>query len=157
MAYLGACASMQPSIKGSALTSTVEDVQKLVQAAPISENELEQRLTRAALALVRGEEISERRLQAGLYAQLDFVKRSKLDPQPDPKARCEAFGRDPRLINTLSGSMFNFGHWSSGPDSEHEGRYVIEIHEATALPVPTRLATEGFLNRPRKEMSGAAR
>src|SRR6516225_8130403 len=42
-----------PSIKGSAITSTVEDVQKLVQTGVLSEHELERRLTLDALALVR--------------------------------------------------------------------------------------------------------
>jgi len=182
-----------PSIKGSAITGTREDVQKLVQDGVISEAELERRLAPDALALVqkpiaasqwydmravaslvellwdveghgdpaymrsRGEEIAERLLEAGLYAQLEFVKRSKLDQQIDPKTRFEAFGRDLRLMNTLSGSMLNFGRWTSRPDPEFEGRYLIEIHEATALPVPTSLATEGFINRLMKEMREAAR
>jgi len=182
-----------PSIKGSAITGTLEDVQKLVQKGVVSETELERRLTPDALALVqepiaasqwydmravaslvellwdveghgdpaymrrRGEQIAERLLEAGLYAQLEFVKRSKLDQQSDPKARFEAFGRDLRLINTLSGSMLNFGRWISRPDPEYDGRYLIEIHEATALPVPTSLATEGFINHLMKEMREAAR
>jgi len=182
-----------PSIKGSAITGTVEDVQKLVQTGLISETDLERRLTPDALALVRkpiaasqwydmravaslvellwdveghgdpaymrrrGEAIAERLLQAGLYAQLEFVKRSKLDQQTDPRGRFEAFGRDLRLVNTLSGSMLNFGRWTSRPDPEYEGRYLVEIHEATELPVPTSLATEGFINRLMKEMREAAR
>jgi len=181
----------QPSIKGSAITGTVEDVRKLVQTGAISETELERRLTKEALALVRqpilssqwyeiqavaslvellweveghgdaaymrrrGEEIAERLLKAGLYAQLEFVKRKKLDQHSDPKTRFEAFGRDLRLIATLSGSMLNFGRWTSRPDPEHKGRYLIEIHEAAALPVPTALATEGFMNRISKEIDEA--
>jgi hypothetical protein len=183
----------KPSIKGSAITGTVEDVRKLVQSGAISEKELEKRLTGGALALIRqpiaasqwydiravasvvellwdveghrdpaymrrrGEEISERLLQAGLYTQLDFVKRSKLDQETDPKALFEAFGRDLRLMNTLSGSMLNFGRWTSRPDPEYEGRYIVEIHDAAALPVATSLATEGFMNRILKEMRLAAR
>jgi hypothetical protein len=187
MAHLGVFALTQPSIKGSAITGTVEDVKKLVQKGAISEKELEQRLTGGALALVgqpivvsgwydmravaslvellwdveghgdpaylrrRGEETAERLLQAGLYTQLEFVKHHKLDGRSDAKARFEAFGRDLRRIVTLSGSIYNFGRWSVRPDPEREGRYLIEIHEATALPVPTSLATEGFLNRIAKE------
>jgi hypothetical protein len=183
----------QPSIKGSAITATVEDVQKLVQKGVISEKELEQRLTGGALALVRqpivvsswydmravaslvellwdveghgdpaymrrrGEEIGERLLQGGLYAQLEFVKRKKLDPHTDGKARFEAFGRDLRLVTTISGSMYNFGRWSVRPDPERAGRYLIEVHEATAVPVPTSLATEGFMNHLMKEMRELAR
>ena len=182
-----------PSIKGSAITTTAEDVRKLVQSGVVSETELERRLTPDALALVRqpiaaaqwydiravtslvellwdieghgdpaymrrrGEEIAERLLHAGLYAQLEFVKRVKLDPHTDPRARFEAFGRDLRLMTSLSGSMLNFGRWTSRPDPAYEGRYLIEIHEAIAFPVPTSLATEGFINRLMREMREAAR
>ena len=182
-----------PSIKGSAITSTVEDVQKLVQTGVLSETELERRLTRDGLALVRqpiaaaqwydmravtsvaellwdvegrgdpeymrrrGEETAERLLQGGLYSQLEFLKRLNLDQHTSPEARFKAFGRDLRLINTLSGSIFNFGLWTSRPDPEHEGHYLIEIQEATALPIPTSLATEGFLNRIMKEIRESAR
>jgi hypothetical protein len=182
-----------PSIKGSAITSTVEDVQKLVQTGVLSEHELERRLTLDALALVRqpiaasqwydmravtsvvellwevegrsnpeymrrrGEEIAERLLQGGLYSQLEFVKRLNLDQHTSPEARYKAFDRDLRLMNTLSGSIFNFGLWTSRPDPEHEGRFLIEIQQATALPIPTSLATEGFLNRIMKEIRESAR
>jgi len=193
MADFGGFALTQPSIKGSAITGTVEDVQKLVQKGVISEKELEQRLTGGALALVRqpiavsswydmravaslvellwdveghgdptymrrrGKEIAEHLLQAGLYAQLEFAKHNKLGQHTDGKARFEAFGRDFRRIITLSGSIYNFGRWSVRLDPEHEGRYLIEIHEATDLPVPTSLATEGFINRVMQEIRVAAR
>jgi len=49
------------------------------------------------------------------------------------KDRVLAFGRDLRLFTTLSASISNFGRSQAKPDSEYEGRYMIELIDASAF------------------------
>jgi len=64
----------------------------------------------------RGARSAETLLQAGLYQQLAYLKRTQLEQENEPRARFLAFGRDLRLLCTLSASILNFGHWESKPD-----------------------------------------
>jgi hypothetical protein len=94
----------------------------------------------------RGRETARRLLEAGLYAQLQYLNRAGVAQQTDAVARFEAFGRDLRLLSTLSGSIFNFTRWTPGPDPEHAGRYRIEVSEARDFPDVICWRTDGFVN-----------
>ncbi|HME71489.1 MAG TPA: hypothetical protein VKM54_16700 [Myxococcota bacterium] len=82
----------------------------------------------------RGARSAERLLQAGIYHQLEYVKRMQLGKAVSPQEQFLAYRRDLRLCLTLSYSIFNFAHQEIKVDSEHEGRYVIELSEAGAFP-----------------------
>jgi len=47
-------------------------------------------------------------IEAGLYQQMQYVRRVRVQENPDPKARFEAYGHDMRLLVTLSGSILSF-------------------------------------------------
>jgi hypothetical protein len=93
-----------------------------------------------------GRATARRLLDAGLYAQLEYLHRVKVVQESDPLARFTAFGRDLRMLCTMSGSILNFSRWTPHPDGEHEGRYVIEVTEAEHFPEVLCWRSEGFVN-----------
>jgi hypothetical protein len=95
----------------------------------------------------RGARSAESLLQAGLYQQLEYLKRTQLEQENDSRARFLAFGRDLRLLTTLSGSILNFARWASKPDPDWENRYVIEVSEAYEYPEVLCWTTDGFINQ----------
>ena len=95
----------------------------------------------------RGRETARRLLEAGLYAQLQYLNRAAVSQETSAAARYEAFGRDLRLLSTLSGSIFNFTRWAPRPDHEHAGRYCIEVTEARDFPDVVCWRSEGFVNQ----------
>jgi hypothetical protein len=97
--------------------------------------------------LRHGANAAQRLLQGGLYQQLEYLKRMQLGGQNSAHTRYLLFGRDLRLLTTLSASIYNFGRWQAKPDSEHEDRYIIEVLEASAFPDALCWTTEGFINR----------
>jgi hypothetical protein len=85
-------------------------------------------------------------MEAGLYQQMEYVGRSQVTLESEPRARFEAYGRDLRLFVTLSGSLLNFGRWSVERDPDHEDRYRIEVRDAAAFPDVLGRACEGFID-----------
>jgi hypothetical protein len=172
-----------PSVKGSLIAASVEDIKKLLQAGTLSESELERRLQPGDLEVLargvsmmgwydiriharmlellkdaegggsddylrqRGAQSAERLLDAGLYQQLEYLNRTQLSNTADSLERFLAFGRDLRLLTTLSGSIYNFMRWESQIDPEVKNRYLIRVSEATAFPDDMGWAAEGFINR----------
>ena len=94
----------------------------------------------------RGRLTARRLLESGLYQQLEYVQRTELVRAQDPRARFQAFGRDLRLLATLSGSILNFSRWTSKPDPEEAGRYVIEVSEAKDFPDVLCWSSDGLVN-----------
>ena len=95
----------------------------------------------------RGARSAESLLQAGLYQQLEYLKRTQLEQENDPRARFLAFGRDLRLLTSLSSAIVNFARWVSKPDADHDDRYVIEVSEASDYPDVLCWTTDGFINQ----------
>jgi hypothetical protein len=85
-------------------------------------------------------------IEAGLYQQMEYVERSKVAREQDPKARFEAYGRDLRLFVTLSGAILNFSSWSVARDPDHSDRYQIEVRDASAFPDFMGWGSEGLIN-----------
>jgi len=171
-----------PSVKGSVLVTTIEDVGKLISSGELSRADSERWLAPEDLRLLdeqifmshwydvrsyvrlnqllrdvvgngsneflreRGRETARRLLEAGLYAQLQYLNRAGVAQQTDAMARFEAFGRDLRLLSTLSGSIFNFTRWTPVPDADQEGRYRIEVSEAQDFPDVVCWRSDGFVN-----------
>jgi len=99
----------------------------------------------------RGARSAERLLQAGIYQQLEYVKRTQLGKAVSPQERFLAYGRDLRLCLTMSYSIFNFARQELKVDPEHESRYQIEVSEAGAFPEVSCWTALGFANRVTEE------
>lgn len=93
----------------------------------------------------RGRHTARRLLEGGLYAQLEYVQNAEV-ASAAPEARCAAFGRDLRLLTTLSASLLNFSRWAYRPDPDHERRYLIEVLDARAFPEVLCWRSDGFVN-----------
>jgi hypothetical protein len=96
----------------------------------------------------RGAMAADRLMEAGVYAQLENLRRA-VTPNPNRSLskRIADFGHVLRLTTTLAGSIFNFGIWKVVADPEFEDRFRIEITEAAHYPALMVRITEGFLNR----------
>jgi len=176
-----------PSVKGSLIAASVEDIRKLVQAGTLSQAEIERRLEPGDLEVLsqdvslmgwydiriharmlellkdvegdgsddylrrRGAQSAERLLDAGLYQQLEYLNRTQLANTVDSLDRFLAFGRDLRLLTTLSGSIYNFTRWESQIDPEIANRYKIRVSDSKAFPDIMGCAAEGFINRMAKQ------
>jgi hypothetical protein len=94
----------------------------------------------------KGRETARRLLRAGLYAQLEYLKRVEVVTADGAEHRFAAFGRDLRRLTTMSASILNFSKWVPEPDPEHEGRYRIVVSEARDYPEPLCWRSDGFVN-----------
>jgi hypothetical protein len=94
----------------------------------------------------QGRQTARRLLDAGLYGQLEYLQRAEVARQRDPRARFEAFGRDLRLLTSLSGSILNFSRWTAQRDPDQEDRYRIEVSEASEMPESLCWRSDGFVN-----------
>ena len=93
-----------------------------------------------------GKRTARRLLEGGLYAQLKYLHRTEVERERDTQARFDAFGRDLRLLTTLSGSILNFSRWEARPDPDRERRYRIEVNEARDFPEVLAWRSDGFIN-----------
>lgn len=93
----------------------------------------------------RGRHTARRLLEGGLYAQLEYAQRAEV-MNAEPEVRHQAFGRDLRLLTTISASLLNFSRWAARPDPEHERRYLIEVSDAEAFPEVLCWRSDGFVN-----------
>jgi hypothetical protein len=94
----------------------------------------------------QGSNTARRLLEGGLYAQLEYLQRTQASKATGQRSRFEAFGRDLRLLTSLSASILNFSRWSSRPDPDTENRYRIDVSEAAAFPESLCWRSEGFVN-----------
>ena len=95
----------------------------------------------------RGAATANQLLEAGLYAQLEFIHRTEVAAATGDAARFEAFGRDLEKLNTLSSSILNFSRWRALPDPDRAGRYLIDVSEAAAFPEVFCWRADGFVNQ----------
>ena len=102
----------------------------------------------------RGAESAERMIEAGVYGQFDYLNRTQASRETDPDARFAAFGRDLRLLATLSSSILNFSTWSHIPDPDHERRWMLEVTDARDYPDILAYTTTGLMNRMSRESRG---
>ena len=174
--------AQKPCIKGTAITSLVEDMRKLLSDGKISQRDIESRLTAEDLALLeetvttsswydihsyrrltellrdiegegrdeyvreRGRARGQKLIEGGLYQQMEYLGRSRVRRAMDPKARFEAYGKDLKLLVTLSQSLLNFSTWKVLPDPDHGDRYRIEVHDAADFPDVLGWSSEGLID-----------
>jgi len=93
-----------------------------------------------------GRETARRLLEAGLYAQMEFLHRTEVSRTTGSEARFAAFGRDLRKLNTLSASILNFSQWEAEPDPDWKHRYCIIVSEAADFPEVLCWRSDGFVN-----------
>jgi len=94
-----------------------------------------------------GRQTANRLLEAGLYSQLEYLSRTEVSKVGDGPARFAAFGRDLRLLTTISASILNFSRWTSRPDPEQANRYLIEVTDARDFPEVLAWRSDGFVNQ----------
>lgn len=92
-----------------------------------------------------GRRTARRLLEAGLYAQLEYLHRAEVQRAEGARARFEAFGRDLRKLATLSGSILSFSKWTAVPE-EDRTRYRIDVTEAQDFPEVLCWRSDGFVN-----------
>ena len=95
----------------------------------------------------RGAHSAEMLMKAGLYQQMEYLKRTEVAQKTDPQARFLAFGRDLRLLTSLHRSILNFSQQTARLDPDRPGYYVIECTDAAAMPEGLCWTTDGFMNR----------
>ncbi|HTF34622.1 MAG TPA: hypothetical protein VK714_13110 [Myxococcota bacterium] len=93
-----------------------------------------------------GRQTARRLLEAGLYSQLEYLHRAEVAKASGGRARFEAFGRDLRLLTTISASILSFSRWTVKPDAGHDLQYLIEVSEAQDFPEVLCWRSDGFVN-----------
>jgi len=106
---------------------------------------LRQRGVRSARAL----------LDAGLYQQMEYLKRLQVSGLQDPQERFLAFGRDLRLL--MSMQLHNFGSRDVRIHPDFADRYIIEFSDVEAYPEALCWTTDGFINAMAKQHSDRER
>jgi hypothetical protein len=94
----------------------------------------------------RGRARGQKLIEAGLYQQMEYLGRSRVKRAMDPKVRFAAYGRDLKLLVTLSQSLINFSTWTVVPDPDHGDRYRIEVRDAADFPDVLGWASEGLID-----------
>ena len=94
----------------------------------------------------RGRARGQKLIEGGLYQQMEYLGRSRVDSSMDAKARFEAYGKDLRLLVTLSQSLLSFSTWKVVPDPDHGDRYQIELRDAADFPDVLGWASEGLID-----------
>jgi hypothetical protein len=94
-----------------------------------------------------GMKSAARLIEAGLYQQLDYLDRTRFSKATDAQARFLAFGKDLRLLTSLTSSVLNFVRVEVKVDPERDDRYLIEYSDAAALPEVFCWTNQGFINR----------
>ncbi len=95
----------------------------------------------------RGRQTAQRLLEQGLYAQLEYLQRTEASKVEAESTRFAAFGRDLRLLTTLSASILNFSKWGARIDPDHASRYLIEVSDAQDFPEVLCWTSDGFVNQ----------
>ena len=98
-----------------------------------------------------GRRSAEALIRAGFYQQMEYLGRTQLKTHEDPKARFQAFGRDLRLLATLTQSILSFVASSVALDPEHPDRWMIEYKCTAPFPEVLCWTTQGFCNRMAEE------
>jgi hypothetical protein len=98
-----------------------------------------------------GRRSAEALIRSGFYQQMEYVGRTQLQVHKDPSARFQAFGRDLRLLTTLTQSIFNFVSSEVVVDPDHPDRWIIDYVCTAPFPEVLCWTTQGFCNRMAEE------
>lgn len=101
--------------------------------------------------IASGRRTAEKLIAAGIHQQFEYLSRTELSEKVDKEGRHQAFGRDLRLLTTITGSILNFLESSVVPDPDHAMRWMIRHRQAHAYPETLCWTSQGFCNRMAEE------
>ena len=90
---------------------------------------------------------AESLIRAGTYQQMDYLRRTQHSSKSSEEERFAAFGRDLRLLITVSYSILNFAPCEVIEDPNHELRHIIQHTDAKDYPEVLCWTNQGFTNR----------
>jgi hypothetical protein len=103
-----------------------------------------------------GRRSADNLIRAGIHQQLEYLKRTQHNESTDARERFQAFGRDLRLLVSITGSILNFADSSVVEDPDTPNRWIIQHKSASAYPEILCWTSQGFCNRMAEEHGGAA-
>jgi hypothetical protein len=103
-----------------------------------------------------GQRSAENLIRAGIYQQLEYLKRTQHVTATTPEERSGAFGRDLRLLTSITASIMNFTVTEVVADPDHGLRWMIRRSEAIDYPEVLCWTTLGFVNRMAEEHGSRA-
>lgn len=92
-----------------------------------------------------GRRAAQELIASGRYPQLAYARRAEVQALADDQERFEAFGRDLRILTSLSAGFFNFSRWTARPEPAGR-RYLVEVSEAAPFSEAILLRMAGFVN-----------
>lgn len=98
-----------------------------------------------------GRRSAENLIRAGVHQQLEYLRRTQHADRADAHDRFLAFGRDLRLLVTVTASVLNFTKTSVVEDPEHSDRWMLDYTGAEHYPEILCWTTQGFVNRMAEE------
>jgi len=98
-----------------------------------------------------GRRSAENLIRAGIHQQFEYLRRTQHMERTDADERFAAFGRDLRLLTSITGSILNFARVAIVRDPEHDRRWMLEYGEASSYPEILCWTTQGFSNRMAEE------
>ncbi len=94
-----------------------------------------------------GRRSAQKLLDAGIHQQFDYLNRTQVAGKVDKYERFQAFGRDLRLLSSITGSILNFAKSGVIEDPENSLRWIIQHSEAESYPEALCWTSQGFCNR----------
>lgn len=98
-----------------------------------------------------GRRSAENLIRAGVHQQLEYLRRTQHAERKDAHERFVAFGRDLRLLTTVTASVLNFTKTAVVEDPEHADRWMLDYTGAEHYPEILCWTTQGFVNRMAEE------
>ena len=98
-----------------------------------------------------GRRSAENLIRAGIHQQLEYLRRTQHKERIDAAERFAAFGRDLRLLSSITGSILNFSEVTVVQDPEHRLRWMLVRADAREFPEVLCWTTQGFSNRMAEE------
>ena len=98
-----------------------------------------------------GRRSAENLIRAGIHQQLEYLRRTQHKERIEPAERFAAFGRDLRLLSSVTGSILNFSDVTVLHDPEHPMRWMLQRSEGAVFPDVLCWTTQGFSNRMAEE------
>jgi hypothetical protein len=97
-----------------------------------------------------GRRSAENLIRAGIHQQLEYLRRTQHKERIDAEERFAAFGRDLRLLSSISGSILNFSEVTVVQDPDHRMRWML-LRAGRDFPDVLCWTTQGFSNRMAEE------
>jgi hypothetical protein len=104
-----------------------------------------------AYLIAAGRRSAEALIRAGMYQQMEYLSRTQQSTKVEARERFVAFGRDLRLLCSITQSILNFVRTEVVVDPDHPDRWMQEMRDVAAYPEVLCWTTQGFSNRMAEE------